>query len=662
MKIVSLIHQKLYAIINHPIARRISIWILPYRAWIIIFVHIILFGLSYTISMIMLNNGALDAETIGILRRTILPLVIIRLVVFWHHDLYQGLWRSVSFQDLLNIIRAIIISSIIFVTIGAIWGPLRISQTLALLDATFCIMFVGGIRFIVRNIRETFLHTHPVQKAENILLVGPLNKVQPLVKEFIGDPDSHYQPYAIVDPTKQDRISRIRVSDVPVLSPRQILAQKARLHGFNAIVLCWPGATRKQIDSVVEDLKFLHIPFKTIPPTEDILSGRVSISDIRDVEIEDLLERPPVQIEMDQVRAYLHDKTVLVTGGGGSIGSELCRQIAGFKPKMLVLVERSENSLYELQLELTNSFPDLPLYASISTINDGPGLCALLEKTKVDVIFHAAAYKHVPLMEVAPVESSYNNILGTYNIAKASLEAGVKRFVMISTDKAVNPTNVMGVTKRIAEMVIQGHNTSTQTRFITVRFGNVLGSEGSVIPIFKKQILQGKPLTVTHPEMERFFMTIPESVQLVLQAGCMGQGGEIFVLDMGKPVKILKLAEKLITLSGKHPYEDIDIKFTEPRPGEKMYEELFNTGERRIETAHPRIAAAISEHVTKVFMELQIKQIQQLVRRHDEEGLRAKFSQLVPDYQCHPAELDLQSSLSQQSRMINISDRITGLT
>jgi FlaA1/EpsC-like NDP-sugar epimerase len=368
---------------------------------------------------------------------------------------------------------------------------------------------------------------------------------------------------------------------------------------------------------------------------------------------------------MDRIREYLKGKTVQVTGGAGSIGSELCRQIARFEPGCLVLVERSENSLYDFERELKEILPDVPLHAAISSINDGPGILALMKDLKVDVVFHAAAYKHVPLMELAPVESAYNNILGTYNVAHASVMAGVKRFVMISTDKAVNPANVMGVTKRIAEMVIQSYNGAVKTRFMVVRFGNVLGSAGSVIPIFKKQIQDGKAVTVTHPNIERFFMTIPEAVQLVLQAGCMGRGGEIFVLDMGSPMKIVALAEKLITLSGKRPYEDIDILFTGLRPGEKMFEELLNTCEKNIETSHPQIMVAVSEPVDRSFVEQALSEIKGMVAQHDREGLLRKFKELVPGYlrlECSPDQKELSTAKHAETAERRDSDRITGFT
>ncbi|MBN1105235.1 MAG: polysaccharide biosynthesis protein [Deltaproteobacteria bacterium] len=623
-------YQRLFRALTHPIVKGLSERILPHRLWIILGAHLFLFTVSYAVSIRVLDEGLPQGE--ALFYRTLAPLVVLRLVAFWWHDLFQGLWRYVSFQDLLNIIRASFLSSIVFILVGFLWGPLRVPERLALLDLTFCIFFTGGIRFVVRNIRENFLQAHPVQSIKNILVVGPLNRVQPLVKDLMGDPDRHYIPYAVLDPTRHDRIFRSRINDVPVLTPPQLLEQRPTLRSLEAIVICWPEAGKKQLEKVVEDLKSLQVPFKIIPQVEDILTDKVSISDIRNVEIEDLLERKPVRIEMERIRDYLKGKTIMVTGGGGSIGSELCRQIAQFRPKGLVVVERSESSLYDLRMELSKGFPELPLFASISSINDAAGILALMKRFEVEVVFHAAAYKHVPLMEVAPVESAYNNVLGTYNVAQAAVKAGVRRFVMISTDKAVNPANVMGVTKRIAEMVIQGLQGAGGTRFMVVRFGNVLGSAGSVIPIFKRQIQEGGPVTVTHPDIERYFMTIPEAVQLVLQAGCMGKGGEIFVLDMGSPMKIVTLAERLITLSGKRPHKDIEIRFTGLRPGEKMFEELLNRGEEHAETTHPQILVALSGSAERAFMERQIAEIRQRVLAHDEKGLMERLMDLVPGY------------------------------
>lgn len=606
----------------------------PYRLYIVALVHLGLFSLSYAFSFFMLRDLFDPEELRPLLTRTLALFVALRMLVFWYHDLFQGMWRYVSFPDLLNIIRSSTISTVLFALIGAFWEPVRVPERVLFLDLVFCIVLVGGTRFSVRKLRETSspLDRRQGKQRDQILLVGPLERAQSVVKEMLSDPHARYNPAAIVDPTSRPGNLTVRVSDLPVYSLDAALIRKERFRSLREVVLFWPGARRRELDAVVEALKPLQIPFRTLPDTDDILSGRINISDIRDVEIDDLLERPPVKTTMKQIRDYIGDRTVLVTGGAGSIGSELCRQIAALSPKLLVIVERSENALYEFQLEMGRRFPGLPLYASISSINDHAGLASLMEAMKVDVVFHAAAYKHVPLMEAAPVESAYNNILGTHNVVQASLRAGVRRFVMISTDKAVNPANIMGVTKRIAEMVVQAQNGNSDTRFTVVRFGNVLGSAGSVIPIFKGQIARGGPVTVTHPDIERYFMTIPEAVQLILQAGCMGRGGEIYVLDMGKPVKILRLAEKLITLSGKRPYEDIEIAITGVRPGEKMTEELFSGEEHRIRTIHSQIWMAISKAPEPGSMAAALQEIRELVARRDEKGLQRKFKALVPGY------------------------------
>jgi FlaA1/EpsC-like NDP-sugar epimerase len=626
------IYSSVYALSQRAFARRIISWILPFRVWLIVAVHAALFSVSYMFAFVMFYSGDVEIGAGDLMWRTLPVLVGIRLAVFWHHDLYQGLWRYVSFEDLVIIIRAAIISSCFFLILGFVWDPLRIPNILYLLDWILCVMLCGGIRFAVRNFRENVMPAIRGINVENILIVGPVKEVYPLAKNLITDPYSHFNPVAIVDPGKDSRMGSTRIIDVPVWSPGQTLLRKNRLHNLAAVILCWAEASKKQVDAVVEELTPLQVPFKTLPNVDEILSDRVTVSDIRDVEIEDLLERPPIHIEMDRIRGHLQGKNVLVTGGGGSIGSELCRQVAGFSPGLLVVLDRSESNLYDLDIELRKTFPDVPIDISLSTINDYPGLKVLLERLKIDTVFHAAAYKHVPMMELAPIESAYNNILGTDNLARASLEAGVKRFVMVSTDKAVNPTNVMGVTKRIAEMLVQSYDAANHTLFMTVRFGNVLGSIGSVSPLFKSQIAAGGPVTVTDPEIERFFMTIPEAVQLVLQAGAMEEGGEIFVLEMGQPVKILHLAEKLITLSGKRPHEDIEIEFIGLRPGEKMYEELFHRGEKQMPTGHDQIMMARSRVQEIGYMKAQVEEIRKLVVQRDVDALKAKFKELVPEY------------------------------
>jgi FlaA1/EpsC-like NDP-sugar epimerase len=624
-------YRRLYQWIHSPGVQKWMNRLLPFRVWIVFSIHTGLFVLSYLLSLYFLSSGDIDPVLWETVLRTLPPLLLLRTAVYYHYDLHQGLWRYVSFDDLLNIIRATAISSILFYLLGIPIDRLRLSEKQYLLEFILCLLLVGGTRVVVRNVRERFIPRKPPGGTEHMALLGPLHHVQPLVKELISDSGSRYHPMAVIDPEKS-RCGPIRLHDLPVLSIDDVASRKSVYRKLDTVVFCWPGATRRQLDFAVDRLKGLQVNFKKLPVIEDILSERVSFKDIKDVEIEDLLERAPVQINMEGIRAYIKDKVVLVTGGGGSIGSELCRQIAGFGPKRLVVVERSENNLNDLLIELRDRFPDLPFVASISSINDAPGLFHLMKSEGVEVVFHAAAYKHVPLMEEAPVESAYNNIIGTYNVVTSARQNRVRRFVMISTDKAVNPSNVMGATKRIAEMIVQSQDRSEFTRFLTVRFGNVLGSAGSVIPLFKKQIQAGGPLTVTHPRIERFFMTIPEAVQLVLQAGCMGAGGEIFVLDMGKPVNILKLAEKLISLSGKRPHEDIAIRFTGLRPGEKMYEELFNTAEALVQTGHPRILVALSEEVDPTRMVARVRQIKSLVRFRMVDELKALFQEMVPGY------------------------------
>ena len=650
-------YHQLSRLFRHPLMKEIGRRLLPYRLFIIIPLHFLLFFISYSASFCLINGWDFSPVLFESLRFTLLPLIGLRFAVFYYYGLFQGYWRYASFEDLVVIIRAVLISTMAFIALGIIWDRTVISERQYVLEAILCIFLVGGVRFVVRNFRETFIQDRPSGTLERIVLVGPLKHVQPLVKQILGNPESHYSPAAIVDPERRESYEATRANDIPVYPIKHIPFRKKRMRNIAAVIICWPEATRDQTNDVVEKLEALQASYRIIPRIEDILSGKARVDDIREVEIEDLLERPPVQIDMDEIGGLIRNKVVMVTGGGGSIGSELCRQVAGFKPGELVIVERSENSLHELQLELGKQFPDLKFSASISSINDGPGLTRLMHIRSVEIVFHAAAYKHVPLMEAAPVESAYNNILGTYNAARAAMEAKVQRFVMISTDKAVNPTNIMGVCKRIAEKIVQSFNGFSSTKFITVRFGNVLGSAGSVVPVFRNQIKQGGPLTVTHPEIERFFMTIPEAVQLVLQACAMGNGGEIFVLDMGKPVKILHLAEKLITLSGKRPHQDVEIVFTGLRPGEKMYEELFDQEEKQIPTHHEQIRIAISEPLSVDFMKSQIEEIKTMVLRRGDQALMRKFKELVPEYKNDTAsinnEADWQGLIEQPRSVVN---------
>ena len=621
-------------VVDSPVMHRIIQWMLPYRLLINIVIHTMLIVTSYFYSLLFFNGLLLDRYLVDMFVVTVWPLLLIRLAVFHYYGLFTGMWRFVSLGDVVKIIHAVIISTLLVYGLSLVWDRIFIAGQVYLLDMMFCGMLCSGIRLLVRNFREVHLVGGSMRNRKRILLLGPVFRIQPILKDITTDPKAAYWPVAIIDPEESDRSDGGRIADVTVLSLGHFKKQYRGMGLLDSVIICWPGATRRQINDVVEQLRFLKVTFKIIPHFGEIMDGRVSIKNLRHVEIEDLLGREPVQIELDRIRAFLKGKAVLVTGGAGSIGSEICRQVAGSEPRRLVILDRAENSLYDFEREIRGRYPDVPIHSRIASVNDAAGLAHLMRVHRIDVVFHAAAYKHVPLMESVPIESAYNNIIGTHNTARAARQAGVKRFVMISTDKAVNPTNVMGVTKRIAEMCVQSMDDPAGTRFMTVRFGNVLGSAGSVVPIFKRQIETGGPISVTHPNIERFFMTIPEAVQLVLQAGWMAKGGEIFVLDMGEPVKIMDLAEKLITLSGMQPHEDIAIEFTGLRPGEKMYEELFNASEILMPTRHPRIRTAQCAPVDRNRMAAEIAVMKTVIQRKDETALLNRFVELVPGYRC----------------------------
>ena len=412
---------------------------------------------------------------------------------------------------------------------------------------------------------------------------------------------------------------------------REDIVRLAKELQIEEIIVAMPSAPQSEVRDILNICKETGCEMKVLPGLYQMIKGEVSISKLRRVEIEDLLGREPIRVQLDEIMGYVAGKVVLVTGGGGSIGSELCRQVAAHEPKQLIIFDIYENNAYDIQQELKNKFPALDLTVLIGSVRNTHRMNSIFEKYRPDIVYHAAAHKHVPLMEDSPNEAIKNNVFGTYKTALAADRYGVKRFVLISTDKAVNPTNIMGASKRICEMIIQMMNRHSKTEFVAVRFGNVLGSNGSVIPLFKKQIEKGGPVTVTHPDIIRYFMTIPEAVSLVLQAGALAKGGEIFVLDMGEPVKILDLAENLIRLSGYKPYEDIDIEFTGLRPGEKLYEELLMSEEGLQETANKLI------HIGKPIEFDDDKFREQLdalkkAAEHDSASIRQLVKEIVPTY------------------------------
>lgn len=517
---------------------------------------------------------------------------IIQLIVFYIAGLYKSLWKYASTEEMMHIVVTCIISNVMAMAYFILFEH-HLPRSVYIIAGMFCLALVGGSRFAyrcIRNVRSPGKFNIKDEKTQQtrIMLVGAGDAGASLIRE-IKEHSSQNQKIIVAVDDNKGKVGQ-RISGIKIAGTRDDIPDLVDRYGIDEIIIAIPTATKKQISEITEICHNTKCRLKILPGLIDLVEGKVSVSALRDVEIEDLLGRNPVIVDLNEISGYLQDKIIMVTGGGGSIGSELCRQIARFRPRKLAIIDIYENSAYELQQELIRKYPELQLEVLIGSVVDITRMEEIFSHVRPHVIFHAAAHKHVPLMEDAPREAVVNNVIGTNNCMDLAVKYKAQRFILISTDKAVNPTSVMGATKRICEMIMQQHASEpSSTEFAAVRFGNVLGSNGSVIPLFRKQIAAGGPVTVTHKDITRYFMTIPEAVQLVIQAGAMAKGGEIFILDMGEPVKILDLAEKLIRLSGFEPYKDIDIKITGLRPGEKLYEELLLSEEGIKETNHNKI-------------------------------------------------------------------------
>ena len=500
--------------------------------------------------------------------------IVITIVLFWLFHLYQSLWQYAGTPEIVNILAACVISAIsqmIIVHMILHWTYPRSSYVFF---GGFLLTFVVGSRFFYRAFRTFVEKRTDMAKAVNVMVIGTGESANLLIREMRSSSYIQKNALCVIDDYNQKIGSYMH--GVKVVGGRDDIIENVAKYDIDEIIIAMPSAPKSQIREILEICKQTKCELKTLPAMYQIVNGDVNVSQLRKVDVIDLLGREQIQVDLDSIMEYVKGKTILVTGGGGSIGSELCRQIAEKNPKQLIIFDIYENSAYDIQQELIKKYPELDLKVLIGSVRNTNRVNQIFEMYRPDIVYHAAAHKHVPLMEESPNEAIKNNVLGTWKVADAAVRYGTRKFVMISTDKAVNPTNIMGATKRICEMIVQAYNAKSETTdFVAVRFGNVLGSNGSVIPLFKKQIAAGGPVTVTHPDIIRYFMTIPEAVSLVLQAGTYAQGGEIFVLEMGEPVKILDLANNLIRLSGYIPGEDIKIEFTGLRPGEKLYEEML---------------------------------------------------------------------------------------
>jgi FlaA1/EpsC-like NDP-sugar epimerase len=562
----------------------------------------------------------------------LIPLQLILLGLF--HQL-KPLLGYFSTPDLARMFHALTISSAVVVVVWIIWGVgYAPPRGVIALDFVFSLVGLTGVRLALRTFRESL--SAPGKKSgrrrTRVAIIGAGDAAAVLAHELTLKPGYGLDPVAIFDDDKRKWHSRVH--DIPVLGPpERLLAVSAKLDIQEAII-AMPGAPAKRVGEILRILREARLQCKTVPSLDQLALGQVKVSQLRNVEVQDLLGREKVELETENIRLVLEDRIVLITGAGGSIGSELCRQIATYHPKRLLLVDRSEPQLFQIEQELIGLGHRGRIVPLVGDILDKPRMEQIFSNFRPHVVFHAAAHKHVPMMEYQPGEAIKNNSLGTAQLADIALQFCVDRFILISSDKAINPTSVMGATKRLAEVYVQSLYAShpDETKFMAVRFGNVLGSSGSVIPLFHRQIAEGGPVKVTHPEMTRYFMTIPEASMLVLQSAMQGSGGEIFVLDMGKPVKIVDLARQMIELSGLKPDEDIQIEFIGVRPGEKLFEEISHHGENFVPTMHPKICRFISQAVDLAELRRTLEKLQANLHQSEPDQLKLLFREAVPDY------------------------------
>jgi FlaA1/EpsC-like NDP-sugar epimerase len=555
--------------------------------------------------------------------------VFVQGLVLWWTGLYKGLWRFASLPDLWNIIRAGVIGALGIAIALFLYNRLgSVPRAVLVIYPATLVVLLGGPRLAYRYWKDSRFDLASRAPEQRVLIIGAGRAGEALLRELARE--NRYRPVGLID--DNTALRGAKVHGVPVLGTVERLPDLAREVAAEMLLIALPSANNAQMQRVVELCESTGVPFRTVPRLQDVVAGKMSFSELKEVAIEDLLGRDPVQLDWTAIRTGLSGKRVLITGGGGSIGSELCRQVARLGVESLTILELSEYNLYKIEQELRQEIPDLLIHAVLGDCGDTAVCERVFTATRPQVVFHAAAYKHVPLLQNLVREAFRNNVLGTQVVAQTADRHGVGCFVLISTDKAVNPTSVMGACKRVAEIFCQNFAAKSATRFITVRFGNVLDSAGSVVPLFREQIRNGGPVTVTHPEISRYFMTIPEACQLILQAGVLGLGGEIFALDMGEPVKIAYLAEQMIRLANKIPGRDVNIVYTGLRPGEKLFEELFHPQESYQSTRHSKIFLAQPRSMSWDLLNVQLRQAAQAVREYDEDTLQRCLDNLLPEF------------------------------
>lgn len=617
--------------------RKDRIQLLVRRIFLVI-TDIILINGTVFLSLIMrfeINIASVPEEYIQKYIVNVIPFTIVTLIIFWCFRMYHSLWQYASIAELYKIVEACVVAELAHLCVTSFMGWM-LPRSCYFTSGVFLIVAMSASRFMYRLLRQLINEYRHTSEQVKIMIIGAGEATSVLMREISN---SRYLDNSKVVCIIDDDLGKVGkyIRGVKIVGTRDHIKEYARYYDIDEIIFAIPSASTKDKREILNICKETSCNLKILPGVYQMVDGEINIKDLRNVDVLDLLGRDPVKVDIESIMGYVKDKTVLVTGGGGSIGSELCRQLVSHKPKCLVIFDIYENNAYDIQQELKIKYPDANVVTLIGSIRNTSRLESVFEQYKPDIVYHAAAHKHVPLMEVSPNEAIKNNVVGTWNVAKMADKYGVKKFVMISTDKAVNPTNVMGATKRICEMIIQSFNEKSKTDFVAVRFGNVLGSNGSVIPLFKRQIEAGGPVTVTHPDIIRYFMTIPEAVSLVLQAGAYAKGGEIFILDMGEPVKIDDLAKNLIRLSGYTLGVDMEIKYTGLRPGEKLYEELLMNEEGMQDTDNKLIHIGRPIEFDKEHFYEKLEELKEMAYAEDSADIRKKIMEVVDTY--HPQNL-----------------------
>jgi FlaA1/EpsC-like NDP-sugar epimerase len=602
----------------------------------IIVLDVILVVISLYLALLLKFDFRIEPDYWEFFLLSIIPVVVFTIVFNMIFKLYSNIWKYASVEELLSIVYSMTASNIVFIIYGYFISHTMLNSVFFRFPITVHIIFwllsvisLGGVRFLYRIMENNGSDKEQLNKIKNLLIIGAGDAGAILIKEIKNNSTLNYKIVGLID----DNINKIgkRIHGVKVLGDRNKIISFCKQNKVDEIMIAMPSVDKNTKKEILDICKQVTKNIKIMPGIYKIIDDNINVNHMRDVNIDDLLGRESIKLKSEHIDRYIKNKTILVTGGGGSIGSEIIRQIAKFSPKKIIILDIYENNAYDLEMEFNRNHPEINKQVIIASVRDMVRIDQIFNEHRPEVVFHAAAHKHVPLMEGNVGDAVKNNILGTYNVAKCCDKYYVKKFVLISTDKAVNPTNVMGATKRFCELIIQAFNEVSKTDYVAVRFGNVLGSNGSVIPLFKRQIEKGGPVTVTHPEITRFFMTIPEAAQLVIQAGGLAEGGEIFVLDMGKPVKMVDLARDLITLSGYKPDVDIKIEYVGLRPGEKLYEELLMDEVALTSTEHNKIFVEKPKDATIEFIEESIKGFRNVDNMSKEEIIRL-LEEKVPTY------------------------------